>query len=106
MRTDGWRLILAGAVVLALLSLGGGQRAEAGPGDVNDDGFVGGDDLSKILTNWGQEGLSRQEGDLSGDGFVGGDDYTEVLTYWGTPEPATLGLVILGGLAVLIRRRK
>lgn len=85
------------------------------PGDVNFDGFVGGDDLSTITTNWGREGMSRKEGDLSGDGFVTGHDYTEVLTYWGTgtppeeatsiPEPATLGLLLLGGQALLRRRR-
>ena len=41
-----------------------------------------------------------------------GDDYVEVLTYWGSgtppepiPEPATVGLLALGGLALLRRRR-
>ena len=46
---------------------------------------------------------------------LGADDYVEVLTYWGTgiapqsvitstPEPATLALLLLGGLALLRRR--
>ena len=84
-------------------------------GDVNGDGWVGGDDLTIILTNWGLDGQTREQGDLTGDLFVGGDDYTEVLTYWGTgtppvsvvtavPEPATLGLMLLGGLVLLWRR--
>ena len=86
------------------------------PGDANGDGWVGGDDLTIILTNWGMDGQTREQGDLTGEGFIGGDDYTEVLTYWGTgippesvitatPEPATLGLLLLGGLAMLRRRR-
>lgn len=86
-------------------------------GDVNDDGFVGGDDLSIILTNWGLSGMTRQQGDLSGDNFVGGDDYSEVLTYWGTgispetisiPEPTSLlsllSAVVLCGLYRLPRK--
>ena len=41
------------------------------PGDVTEDGFVGGDDLTIILTNWGLSGMARYQGDLNGDGFVG-----------------------------------
>ena len=87
------------------------------PGDVTGDGWVGGDDLTVILTHWGLSGMSRQQGDLTGDGFIGGDDYSEVLTYWGTgnpmepllasvPEPASA--VMLGLLVppLLARRRK
>ena len=77
-------------------------------GDVNDDGFVGGADLTKILTNWGRTGMSRRDGDLSGDGTVSGEDYTEVVGNWGgtpppeppagIPEPAALALLLIGGL--------
>jgi len=85
-------------------------------GDVNGDGWVGGDDLTIILEYWGQSVTGRGQGDLNGDFFVGGDDYSEVLTYWGTgippqsvvtgtPEPATLGLLLLG-CSALPRRRK
>jgi len=85
------------------------------PGDVNNDGWVSGADLSTIISYWGQSGLGRQFGDLNGNGVVDGPDYTEVLSYWGTgtppppeatPEPATLGLLVLAGLTVLRRRRK
>ena len=84
-------------------------------GDVDGDGFVGGDDLTIILTNWGSSGMTREQGDLTGEGFVGGDDYTEVLTYWGTgiglgavlasvPEPTVLLLLSFAG-TLFFRRR-
>ena len=86
------------------------------PGDVNADGFVGGDDLTIILEYWGQSVTGREQGDLNGDFFVGGDDYSEVLTHWGEgipsatvfariPEPATLTLLLLSGLALLSCKR-
>jgi len=51
--------------------------------DINEDGFVGGDDLTIILTNWGKSVTLHTDGDANSDGFVGGDDYSAVLTYWG-----------------------
>ena len=90
-------------------------------GDVTEDNFVGADDLVAILTNWGASGAGVTwamgdcapwgDGSNPGDDFVGADDYVEVLTNWGAdyptepvPEPATLGLLLLGGLAELRRR--
>ena len=85
------------------------------PGDVNGDGYVGGVDLTTIITNWGMNPATRLQGDLDGDGTVSGPDYTEVITYWGTgtppsepgptPEPATLALILVGCL-ILLKRRK
>ena len=71
------------------------------------------DDLEAILTNWdwGQAGMMLEDWDLSGNGSVGADDYVEVPTNWVSgaaepiPEPATLGLLLIGGLALLRRRR-
>ena len=102
-------LILLGLSFAA--SAGGAGPAPSGiladiEGDVNGDAWVAGDDLSIIISYWGQSGLGREYGDLNGNGTVDGPDYTEVIAYWGTPEPATLGLLLLGGLAALIRRRK
>ncbi len=83
-------------------------------GDLNGDGFVGLDDLDIILSAWNQSvPPADAAADPSGDGFVGLDDLDLVLNNWnaGTPpatavvpEPATLGLISLGGLALLRRK--
>ncbi|MEZ6192041.1 MAG: PEP-CTERM sorting domain-containing protein [Phycisphaerales bacterium] len=84
-------------------------------GDLNSDGFVGIADLNIVLGNWNQNVTPGDPtlGDPSGDGFVGITDLNKVLGNWnaGTPptaaavpEPATLGMIALGGLAMLRRR--
>ena len=52
------------------------------------------------------------DGINTGDQFIGSDYYVEVLTCWGAsyttepaPEPSVLSLLLLGGVAVLRRRR-
>ena len=96
-------IIIAGDIIPTLL-----------PGDVDGNGYVGGSDLTALITNWGMTEATREQGDLDGDGTVSGPDYSEVITYWGTgsppepsdiPEPATLGLLVLGGVLGLLRRR-
>ena len=86
------------------------------PGDVNGDGWVSETDLSMVISYWGQSGLGRPYGDLNGNGVVDGPDYAEVLSYWhtgtapgepaGVPEPATIGLLALGGSALLSHKWK
>jgi len=63
--------------------------AETLPGDLNGDGFVGGDDLDIVRAHWGQEVPAGNwaSGDISGDGFVGGDDLDMVRSNWGSGAP-------------------
>jgi len=84
-------------------------------GDLDGDGFVGINDLNIVLGNWNQNVPPADPlADPSGDGFVGINDLNVVLGNWnaGTPppagsavpEPASIALLSLGGLAVLGRR--
>ena len=85
-------------------------------GDVNCDGWVDGDDQAIVTANWNQYG-NREQGDLTGDGYIGQADQDELTAYWLTgiipggaaaatiPEPATLAMMLAGGLVLLRRRR-
>lgn len=82
-------------------------------GDLNGDGFVGILDLNLILGAWNATITPGAAVDPSGDGFVGIQDLNIILGNWnaGTPpaaaipEPATLGLIALGSLAMFRRRQ-
>jgi len=100
---------------LALISLEGPGPL---PGDLNDDGFVGGDDLDIVRSFWGQNVPAGDllSGDPSEDGFVGGDDLDIVRANWGqgtppspsaVPEPTSVILLVTAGLVLLgwIRHR-
>ena len=88
------------------------EVASSLPGDLNGDGFVGGDDLDIVRSFWGQTVPTGDllSGDPSEDGFVGGDDLDIVRANWGTgappapsavPEPATLALFATGFMGLL-----
>ena len=47
-------------------------------GDINEDGFVDGVDLTEVLSSWGQGGRA----DVDGSGSVDGMDLTAVLSNW------------------------
>lgn len=99
------------------------------PGDLNLDGNVDAFDYITLKNNYGMAGASWMDGDFNGDGIVGYEDLLAVQTnlgyksnphpikpaWWVTgggyyenpavPEPASLGLLALGALAVLRRRK-
>jgi fibronectin-binding autotransporter adhesin len=85
------------------------------PGDTNGDQVVDTADYVAVKQNLGLTGgASLAQGNLDGDGDVDWDDLQIVMTNFGTgtsttpattPEPATLGLLAIGALAVLRRRR-
>jgi hypothetical protein len=87
------------------------------PGDVNFDGTVNGLDIADLASHWLQTGLNGGiAGDANFDGTVNGLDIAVISSHWlatsaggsgaAVPEPSTIVLAIVGGLALLAYRRR
>ena len=84
-------------------------------GDTNNDWVVDAADYITVKQNFGMtSGATWSMGNFDGDGNVDWDDLQIVMANFGTrsiggapatPEPATLGLLAIGALALLRRRR-
>ncbi len=87
------------------------------PGDANGDGKVDINDLTIVLTNYGQSGMTWGQGDFNNDGKVDVNDLTVVLANYNqsvgssvaaVPEPSSTFLLGIGAISLLIfawRRR-
>jgi autotransporter-associated beta strand protein len=87
-------------------------------GDSNLDRATDFGDFQTLLNHWQASGptIGWAQADFNGDGVVDFLDFQILLNYWNpggwnyapsqTPEPASLTLILLGGLALLRRSRK
>ena len=71
-------VINAGAAVLMA------QSMNPGPADMNGDGFVNGNDLAILLTQWGVCSECNCIADFNHDCNVGGNDMAFLLSSWST----------------------
>jgi fibronectin-binding autotransporter adhesin len=97
-------------------------------GDANLDGTVNGEDFSQFSSNLGASPRMWDQGDFNYDGTVNGEDFASFshnqgqtdslaaaagvlelsngLSLANVPEPASMGLLVVGGLGILSRRRR
>ncbi len=85
-------------------------------GDASRSGLVDDADLSILLAHWGHTGEGWGSGNFNHDNIVDDADLSILLAHWGEatpspppgapiPEPATLGLLGIGALIAIRRRR-
>ena len=79
-------------------------------GDANGDGIVDQADYTVWYNNYGASGATWGQGDFTGEGLVDQADYTIWYNNYGStggnvPEPMTMAMLAIGGLAMVRRRR-
>jgi hypothetical protein len=87
------------------------------PGDANEDGSVNFSDLLILAQNYNKTGTATwQQGDFTQDKAVGFPDLLVLAQHYGqsnltapglseVPEPGAIGMIVLGALAAVRRRR-
>ncbi|MHC5033539.1 MAG: PEP-CTERM sorting domain-containing protein [Planctomycetota bacterium] len=111
-----WTLTTGNSPVVVVIPSGGGHIEEFGNnlmGDANMDGLADTQDFTILKDRLGTAG-GWTDADFNHDALVDTQDFTILKANLGhgagggvpTPEPASLSLLALGGVAVLKRRRK
>ena len=92
-----------------------GELSGSIPGDADENGVVDASDYIVLKTNIGQaSGATTADGDFDEDGDVDWHDLQLLQAHYGetnegagaVPEPATLGLLAIGAMALIRRRRR
>ena len=115
-------LTLSGSTLYGMTDIGGANGDGTifaytlpEPGDANLDGTVDINDLTIVLSNYGDTGTSWSQGDFTGDGTVDINDLSIVLSNFGTtngagikavPEPSTFILLAIASVAIFVSRRR
>ncbi len=105
-----WAGTVDSGATLANLDFGNYVAVTDIPGDINRDHIVDQADYTVWYNHYGQTPATWADGDVTGDNIVDQADYTVWYNHYGqtggnVPEPMTMALLAIGGLAMLRRRK-